>query len=299
MVHMRNLQGRLTETDKKHEVAILQASNLKKALENETMSAQTLRQQVEQLQNDVKEGQRAKELLTDREIQQQKLLRDSEENYRTIEWRRIEEATDLRSSVRETEALAAGHVRELELLRKNLKQSESQVQHLRELFVKKDEEWQKRREGTKPLNSKDIQEMVAGQLREERIKMVANHEQIEIRLSEQQQAYRKLEDEFRMALEVEASRYNELEKNYRELCGEFEATRQTAVAAVQKEHRAAVVVGELTTIVTDLKVRLKELCKSKQKMGSQLRARVSELETLVTGRNKMEVKLLSVQEVCG
>lgn len=298
MVHVRNLQARLTETDKRHELAILQASQLQRTLEKEKNASQTLAQQVEKLQEDVEKGQRERKQLRSQEQQQQKLLRELDENCGILERRRMEEVAELRSSVRENESLAAGHLRELELLRKNLTQSEGQVQHLQELLVKKHEKWQRGKERTKPLDSKDIQEMVASQLREEHNKMAATREQLEIRLSEQQIAYQKLEDEFRMALGMEASRYNELERAHQEVCGEIEATRQTAVAAVQKEQRATVIVGELTTLVKDLKLRVKDLSRTKLEMASGLRARVSELDTQVADRNKMEVKLLSAQEVC-
>lgn len=283
--------------DKKHESAILHASQLQRTLEEERNTRQTQAQRMEQLQEDVKEGQTERERLGSWEQQQQKLLHELEENYGNLERRRMEEATELRSSVRESEMQAAGHLRELQLLRKNLTESDSQVRHLQELLVKKDEEWQREKERTKPLDSKGVQEMVASQLREEQSNMATTRQQMEIRLSERQQAYQKLEDEFRMGLRMEASRYNELERAHREVCGEVEATRQTAVAAVQKEQRAASMVGELTALVKELKIRTKELSRSKQEVASELRARVSELETQVADRNKMEVKLLSVQEV--
>ena len=296
-MHVRNLQARLTDTDKKHESAILRASHLQKSLEEETNANQTLRQQMEKLKKDIQEERRGREQLRGQEVQQQKLLQELEENCKHLEMSRMEEANGLRSSVREYETLAADHLRELQLLRKHLKQSEGKVQHLQELLVEKDEELQREKVRVKPLGNKDVQDMVASQIREEHSKMTSSREHYEARLSEQQQAYQKLEDEFRLGLGVEASRYRELEGVYLEVLGEVEASRKTALMAVQKEQRAVEMVRELTTLVKDLKTRLKELSIANHDMGSDLREKMVQLDTQVADRNRMEVQLLSVQEV--
>ena len=96
-------------------------------------------------------------------------------------------------------------------------------------------------------------------------------EQHKQRLEEQQKAYRSLEDEFRMALRIEAARFDELQAGFKAVSGDVESSRQTAVAAVQKEQRAAGVVAELTAIVKEQKGRLSELERAKRETVAQFK----------------------------
>ena len=298
VVHVRNLQSRLTESDKRQEAAVLQATKIHKELAEEKQASLRLADEKEELLTVVTKGQKEYEELQLQYQKQLKLFRELEVSYNSLEQRKMEKVANLRSIACKSEAMAAGHLRELELLRKTFAQSDSQVRHLQELLVKKDEERQREKDENRPLRNKDVQEMVATQIQQEQVKMAAAQEQLEMRLSDQQQAYQKLEDEFRMALRLEASRYNELERAHREVCDEMEATRQTAVAAVQKEQNAVGVVGELTSLVKELQLKVKDLSRNKQKMESELKDRIIELEAQTVGKNKLEVKLQAAQEVC-
>ena len=89
----------------------------------------------------------------------------------------------------------------------------------------------------------------------------------------------------------------QLQRSYDEVFGEVDACRQTAVAAVQKEQRATHMVSELTAMVKEQKGRLSELVRSKHEACEQWQERVSRLEREVVARNKLEVRVQSLQEV--
>ena len=57
---------------------------------------------------------------------------------------------------------------------------------------------------------------------------------------------------------------SQLQQSYDEVCSEVDASRQTAVAAVQREQQATAMVTELTAMVKEQKGRITELSRSKQ-----------------------------------
>ena len=90
-------------------------------------------------------------------------------------------------------------------------------------------------------------------------------------LCDKEKAYRDLEEEFRLALRIEASRYHELQKSHQEVVGEVQSSRETAVAAVQKEQRATALVAELTAMIKEQKTRISQLNRTKQETVNSLK----------------------------
>ena len=294
---MRTLQSRLSEGEKRHEIVIVRATQLEKELSEERDTSQTLHNQVQQLQDVASNDQQEIEQLQHRAEQQVKILRELEQSYRCLESEKIKERATLQNRARESEASAAGHERELGILKKSLKESKSEVQHLQELLAKREGEYQREREKHRPFDPKEVQDMIATRVKEEQNRMQSSYDHLKQKLSEQEKAYRALEDEFRMGLRIEAKRYEKLERHYKEVCEEVEATRQTAIAAVQKEEKAVSVVEELTAMIREQKGKIRDLSNSKQELVAELRERVAGLEAEVTDKNRTEAKLISIQGV--
>ena len=295
--HVHNLQSRVTEVERSHELVIVRGSQLEKELSNERGTNQTLQKQIQRLQDTANNLQNEKEMFNSHDQQQRKLLHDLEENYHCLETEKRKEVTVLRSRVQESETLVAGHQRELEVVKKSLKHSKTQLHQLQELLIKREEEHQKEKKNCLPLGSKEVQELIESQVLEERKKNELECSQLLNKLSEQQKAYQSLEDEFRMGLRIEAGRYSELEKLYCKVSSEVDATRQTAVLAVQKERKAVAMLSDLTDMVKEQKEKISELSRSKQEMIATLKERLSELEVQVADKNKIEARMLSLQEV--
>ena len=70
-------------------------------------------------------------------------------------------------------------------------------------------------EHCKSLDSREVQELVGQGVERERERAERLVEQHQQRVAEQQKAYQTLEDEFRMALRIEASRYEEVREGGR------------------------------------------------------------------------------------
>ena len=203
--------------------------------------------------------------------EQRKALRTLEESYTRRDAEQIQERARASAQLRESEKASSGHQREAELLRKTARQLKQQLQHLQELLATREREHLRERERCKPLDGREVQNVVAREVEKERAKMEGVVDQHKQRVAEQQKAYQNLEDEFRMALRIEAERYHELQRTYQEVAGEVEACRQTAISAVRKEQRATGMVAELTAMVKEQKGRITELSRGKQEAIGQLK----------------------------
>lgn len=221
------------------------------------------------------------EHLRQRGEEQQKALRALEESYRRLEAESIQERAKACAQLRDSEMASSGHQRESELLRKTARQLKQQVQHMQELLATREREHLREREKRKPLDGMEVQDMVAREVEKERAKMEDVVEQHKQRLAEQQKAYQNLENEFRMALRIEAERYLDLQRTYEQVAGEVEACRQTAISAVRKEQRATSMVAELTAMVKEQKGRIGELSRGKQEAIGQLKVVIEEVEYLL------------------
>ena len=292
--HVRTLQSQRTDAQRQHELAVVRVAQLEREVEGEREGAQTLQAQVQELQvcvcRERGEGMRgvnntsdffSKDALSSSQAEvkqlrqcgeeQQKALRTLEEGQRQLESEHIQERAGMSAHLRKSEMASAGHQREAELLRRTVRQLKQEVQHLQELLVTREREHLKDQEKCKPLDGREVQEMVAREVERERAKMEGVVEQYKLKEVEQQKAYQNLEDEFRMALRIEAGRYQELKRTYDTLLGEVEACRQTAVTAVQKEQRATNMVTELTAMVKEQKGRISELSRGKQEAIGELK----------------------------
>jgi leucine-rich repeat/coiled-coil domain-containing protein 1 len=276
----------------------VRGSQLEKQLEVEKCAIQALQTQIQQLQDDAGSTRQEKAESKQHEEKLTKLLRELEENYQLLESEKIKERASLQSQLRDAETRAAGHERELEVLRRSIQHGTDQVHQLQELLATREHEHQKDKERFQPLCGNKLQDLIANRVQEERDKSEESAVMFRAKISEHEKAYRALEDEFRAGLRIEASRYAELEQAYREVCGEVEATRQAAVAAVRKEKRAVGMVEELTSMVKELQGKARELADSKQEVVGELRERLTGLEKEVVDKNKMEMRVLSLQEVC-
>ena len=295
--HVRTLQSRTEEEGRRRELGVVKTTQIEQELAGEKTTNQSLQKQILQLQDAASDDQRVKEELISRDKEQIKLLRQLEENYRQLETENLKERTLLQSHAKESESRVAGHEREIQMLKKNLRQSKGQIQQLQELLAKREEDHQKDMERCRPLDSREVQELIAKEVRGERDKMEGTLNQLRLKLSEQENVYHALEDEFRMGLRIETSRYSELEKSYQEVCGEVEATRQTAMAAVQKEKRAVAIMEELTAMVREQKAKIRELSTSKEEMVATLKERIATLEAEVAEKTRLEARVISLREV--
>eukprot|EP00731_Ephydatia_muelleri_P026215 Em0018g315a len=273
--HTHQLRGEVEKERRKQELMVAKVAQLGGELATEREAHQLVKKEIENLHTALKTCEDTAEQLNARETEQKKAYDTLVEAHRIL---------------REQSSLERHQMVE-------------QVQEVEGSCTKSRSSWSPGR-GTIRERWTDAGLLMAvhftiqlpGKVEKERCRMESAVEQQKQWLEEQKKAYHSLEEEFRMALRIETSRYQELYKDYSSLKSEVDSCRETSVAALQREQRATSLVSELTAMVKEQKGRLLELTRSKQEMMDQLQERVGVLEAEVAIKHKLEVKLQSLQE---
>lgn len=112
--------------------------------------------------------------------------------------------------VQEVELKAAAADREISLLRTSLHQEKEQVQQLHELLSLKEEEHRKELETREFFSNAEFQEAVAKEVAKEEARHEEEIKEYQGKVEALSQQYLDLENEFRIALTVEAKRFRDV-----------------------------------------------------------------------------------------
>ncbi|KAH3773182.1 hypothetical protein DPMN_174539 [Dreissena polymorpha] len=110
-------------------------------------------------------------------------------------------------------------------------------------------------------------------------------------IEELSKQYSSLEDEFRQAIQIESSRFQQLKSAFETVSEENAGNQAALLAAQRKDEKSSEIISELTSLVKEQKGRIAELSKSKQEQTAQYRERVSLLEAHVEEARKRMVQL--------
>ncbi|KAI0229637.1 Leucine-rich repeat and coiled-coil domain-containing protein 1 [Lamellibrachia satsuma] len=191
----------------------------------------------------------------------------------------------------ELQMRASGSSREVDLLKNAVRSLKGQLQQLQELLVSKEQDHRKALEGRFARGSPEMETAVRQEV--ERLDQAHQRELEEQKhkvdtLSKQ---YDELEDEFRLALRIEASRFNELQDAYQKMSQDSADNNKLLTAAQGRDEKMSGLVAELTAMVKEQKGRITELSKSKQEMSHHYKERVTTLEAHLTEARRRMVSL--------
>ncbi|XP_019628740.1 PREDICTED: leucine-rich repeat and coiled-coil domain-containing protein 1-like [Branchiostoma belcheri] len=276
---VKTLQEKGSEEQELQAVAIQATSRLKQALMNERETRGNLQDQLdtlkEQLAGTVKKlgtAQKAEE-------EQRRALQAMEETAARRETDRLQQLAHETKKTQESQMKASASQRELELVRHSLQQSKDQIQALQALLAEREQDHRKELAGRFSLNSKEFQEVLAREVAKEEKRHSQELKSQQQRIETLTKQYTDLEDEFRMALQIEASRFREVQEAFENATGESSRYRAAMLSAQEKEKKVSTMVQELTAMVKEQKGRITELSKSRQETLRDLRERNQTLET--------------------
>ncbi|CAH1270558.1 LRRCC1 [Branchiostoma lanceolatum] len=276
---VKTLQEKGTEEQELQAVAIQATSRLKQALMNERETRGKLQDQVdalkEQLVGTVKKLGAAEKAEED----QRRALQAMEETAVRRETDRLQQQAHEAKKTQEAQMKASASQRELDLVRHSLQQNRDQIQALQALLAGREQEHRKELAGRFSLNSKEFQEVLAREVAKEEKRHSQELKSQQQRIETLTKQYTDLEDEFRMALQIEASRFREVQEAFENATGEASRYRAAMLSAQEKEKKVSTMVQELTAMVKEQKGRITELSKSRQEALRDLRERNQTLET--------------------
>ncbi|XP_070701868.1 leucine-rich repeat and coiled-coil domain-containing protein 1 [Pempheris klunzingeri] len=235
-------------------------------------------------------------------IQQLEQARSSEEQHKAA-LRRLEESISHGEALRahrqaeemkqhqELENKAAALRRELDIQRASVRQHKEKLQQLHELLACREQEHRKQLDLRLQPGGSDFCEAVAKEVASVEQRRAHKEAELQEKLAEGRKQYAALEDEFRMALTIEAARFSEVKEACDQMAAELQGLKATLTQSQQREKKSGSLVQELTAMVKEQKSRISELIKAKRDAVTDLKSRLHSLEAEVEQDRRLSLQL--------
>ncbi|XP_048254923.1 leucine-rich repeat and coiled-coil domain-containing protein 1-like [Haliotis rufescens] len=289
--HICAVQAKAKQDSDTKTTALEATGHLKRAVMNEREVKMRLQEENQTLKDRI--GDLTDELTNSKANEQShKLaLRAMEETVLKQERERVKQEAHEVKKLQEAQMKAAAMTREAEMLRHTTENQKGQLGQLQELLAAREQEHRQELKHRYSLGSPELQQ----QLQKEAEVLASHHQQNltqqKHKIDELTRQYGELEDEFRLALQIEANRFSELKTAFEKTRQENEDHRQLIMTAQKKDEKSSAMISELTALVKEQKGRITELTKSKHEQNVDFRERVTTLEAHVEEARKRMVQL--------
>ncbi|XP_060055400.1 leucine-rich repeat and coiled-coil domain-containing protein 1 isoform X2 [Erinaceus europaeus] len=282
-----------------HNLALLTTDRLKDIIFKERNSKVQLEIVVHRLQNEIK--RLSIELIKARDEQEDQIkhLRTLEKALEKMERQKGQQQAAQMRLIQEVELKAAAADREINLLRTSLHQEKEQVQQLHELIAMKEQEHRKELETREIFNDAEFQQALAKEVAKEERKHEQDLKGYQEKIDRLNQQYLDLENEFRIALTVEAKRFKEVKDGFENVATELAKSKHALVWAQRKENESSSLIKDLTCMVKEQKTKLAEVSKLKQETASNLQNQINTIEILIEDdkQKSIQIELLKHEKV--
>ncbi|NXL95373.1 LRCC1 protein, partial [Alectura lathami] len=283
--HVKELQKHAEEEKNIQSMAVYTTERLKELILKERDVKTKLQADVQKLKDETERLTHELNQARSKEAEHRRAAQALEEALSKMETQRLQQRAAEMKQVQEAERKASASEREVQLLRVSLRQQREKVKQLHELLILREQEQRKELETRVALHGPEFQDAVS--------KVVAKEEQRhEQRVKEFQEKinmlnlkYTELEDEFRLALTIEAKRFEEVKENFENVSADLAEHQQALFQLQQKEEEMTSLIQDLTSMVKEQKAKIAELLKSNQEVTANLKCQTEELQT-VTERDK-------------
>ncbi|XP_066579392.1 leucine-rich repeat and coiled-coil domain-containing protein 1 [Amia ocellicauda] len=291
---IKDLQTRAMEEKDLQHMAVHTSDRLKEMLLKEKAEKGKLQARVEELTESRDSLVNALRQSKDSEEQQQRALLGLEENVAKIEVLRAQQQAEEMRKNQELEFKAVALKREVEILRASIRQHKDKLQQLHELLASREQVHRKELESRVTVTGPEFREAMAREVAAVDQRHTQQMTELQENMAAVRQQYKDLEDEFRMALTIEATRFKEVKDGFDHMTAELSEHKRALAKSQQKEKRSASLVQELTAMVKEQKARIAEHIKSKQQSVSELKSQIRSLESVVEEdkRHCVQIELL-------
>ncbi|KAG5841864.1 hypothetical protein ANANG_G00171560 [Anguilla anguilla] len=185
-------------------------------IEEETLKALLLKERAEraELQERERAAQEDLKLARSREDQQQRALRSLEDSVSRAEAQRARHQAEEMKRSQELENKASALRREVEILRASARQYKDKLQQLHELLASREQVHRKELESRLAPGGPEFQESLRREVAVVEERHAQQRAELEEKMAAAKKQYAELEDEFRMALTIEATRFAELKEGF-------------------------------------------------------------------------------------
>ncbi|XP_027254544.1 leucine-rich repeat and coiled-coil domain-containing protein 1 isoform X4 [Cricetulus griseus] len=291
MDYIDELHKHASEKNDIHSLAIITTDRLKDAIFKERNSKAQLEIIVHKLQNEVKKL--TIELVKARDQQEDHIrhLRTLEKALEKMEKQKAQQQQAQMKLIQEVELKASAADREISLLRTSLHHEKEQVQQLHELLALKEQEHRKEIETREFFSETEFQEALAKEMSKEERKHDQEVKEYQEKLDILNQQYLDLENEFRIALTVEAKRFKDVQDGFEDVATELAKSKHALIWAQRKENESCCLIKDLTCMVKEQKTKLSEVSKLKQEAAANLQNQMNTLQILIEDDKQKSIQI--------
>lgn len=291
---VKNLQTRASEEKDLQSLALHTTDRLKEMLLKERSDRAGQQTRLQELEERYRTAVEQLEQVRNREEQHKRALCSLEDSMSQAEALRVQQRAEEMKRTQELENKASAFKREVEILRASSRQHKEKLQQLHELLASREEMHRKELSARLLPGGTEFKEAVAKEVAATEQRFAQKQTDLEEKIRDARRQYAALEEEFRMALTIEAKRFTEVKEGFDQVSGELQELKSSLNQSQQKEKQSASLVQELTAMVKEQKTRLAELLKAKREAVSEFKTRVQSLESRLEDdkRLNLQVELL-------
>ncbi|XP_063155511.1 leucine-rich repeat and coiled-coil domain-containing protein 1 [Candoia aspera] len=288
---IKQLQNQAKEEKDIQSVAVYTTDRLRELILRERSAKTRLQIDIQQLKEEAEKLGKELERSKQQEEDQQKALRTLEETLFKVESQKAQQQASEMKRIQNAELKASAAEREVQLLRISLQQQKEKVEQVHELLMLREREHRKELETRVTLNGSDFQEALSKEVARKEQRHKDHMKELQEKLHLLNQKYKDLEDEFRVALTIEAKRFSEVKEGFDRLTAELAEHKKVLLQSQQKEKQSASLIHELTSVVKEQKDKITELIKTKQDTVYNLKSQIQTLENMVEEDHQKAIQL--------
>uniref|UniRef100_A0A665X541 Leucine-rich repeat and coiled-coil domain-containing protein 1 n=1 Tax=Echeneis naucrates TaxID=173247 RepID=A0A665X541_ECHNA len=287
-------QTRITEEKDLQSMALHTTDRLKELLLKERSERSELQTLVEELEGRCESLTKQLEQALSSEEQYKTTLHRLEESISHGEALRTRQQAEEMKRHLELKNRAAAMRRELDIQRTSVRQHKDKLQQLHELLASREQEHRKQLELRWQPGGADFHEALVKEVASVEQRQAHREAELQDKLADSKKQYAALEDEFRMALTIEAARFSEVKEACDQMTAEVMELKATLSQSQQREKKSACLVQELTAMVKEQKNRITELINAKRDAVTNLKSQMRSLEAEVEHdrRHNLQLELL-------
>ncbi|XP_047674679.1 leucine-rich repeat and coiled-coil domain-containing protein 1 isoform X3 [Tachysurus fulvidraco] len=288
---VKGLQTRATEEKELQSLALHTTDRLKELLLKERSERSAHQSRAEELEERYTNAAQQLEQLRSHEAQYKEALHSLQESVSQQEALRATQQVEEMKRKQELENRCAVLKREVEILRASVRQHKDKLQQLQELLTSREEAHRKELASRLIPGSAEFREAVSKEVEAVEQRHSQRHREVEQKLVDAQHQYATLEDEFRMALTIEANRFSEVKEGFEQVSAELAEVKIALTSSQQRGKQSGSLVQELTNMVKEQKTRIAELIKAKRDAVTDLKARLRTLEAGAEEDRRINIQL--------
>ncbi|CAL8344197.1 unnamed protein product [Merluccius merluccius] len=288
---LKSLQSRACEEKDIQDMALHTTDRLKELLLRERAGRAELQGRADELEGQCRTLAQQLEKARADEEQHKRALRDLEESVSRADALRARQQAEEMKRQRELENRAVALKREAELQRAAVRQLRAKQQQQQELLTSREQEHRKELASRLTPGGAEFREAVAREVASVQQRHAQREAELEEKVGAGRSQYTALEDEFRMALTIEAARFSEVSQVCDHLSAELSESKASLAQTQQRERRSSSLVKELTAMVKEQKRRISELTSAKKEAVNELKDRLHSLEAEAEQDRRLSLQL--------